>query len=476
MVIEALLRLLEDLGRSYKTAPVKPPLVIDSEIYILDAISDCCTAHWQTLRNGIKQQAAPQDWSAAHDLIPDPLDDMVVRRIFDVVGHLLDPVPDPFVLPAKTILEDYNTRSEGAELRTESLNIWAAPDQDSVNGTRRYSAEQASRVESSIKVIVEHVTASSWQASFDYFRSTIYNVRSAPPSQQASAPVVVSTDDELLALSMLKLLSSFWVDGQRLGIVIQEICSSFLHFRKSFQNTVAVVTPLLIMRWVERYPDEFVRLHTSHKRLDGGADTLFDMAQTVVENGRRKAILYPLQTTVLLLLPEVFEIAGNLREAKSINMSKKAAFLEGLRKALRNKNEAAAYCLVCLIRVARHFSAESDSALMSYALDVQDEIRDAFFRRIISVNDAVPFDQDLITAAFVSLSCLSFESSVETLAKLCLSPTAPTVYKNAVLLACCYFAGQSDVDKYQPLFLSVSGFIQGQMRVRFSARLPRDKV
>ena len=110
-------------------------------------------------------------------------------------------------------------------------------------------------LEESVKVIVEYVTASNWSASFDYFRTAMYNVRTAPPTQSSSAQTFVPpSDEERGALVMLRLLSAFWVDGQKLALVIQELCASFLHFRKPFQNTVAVDAPLLITRWVDRHP------------------------------------------------------------------------------------------------------------------------------------------------------------------------------------------------------------------------------
>jgi neurofibromin 1 len=164
-------------------------------------------------------------------------------------------------------------------------------------------------------------------------------------------------------------------------VVIQELCGSFLHLRKAFQTTVAIVLPLLITRWLERNPGEFIDLHSLHKRLDGGAETLFDMTNTMFDGGRRKALLFPFQTSLLFLLPDVFEVASNMRDVKSSSISKKVSFLEMLRKSLRNRNETAIYCLTSLLRVARHFPLDSDAALLSFALDVQEEVREAVFRR-----------------------------------------------------------------------------------------------
>lgn len=310
------------------------------------------------------------------------------------------------------------------------------------------------------------MTASTWSAAFDNLRNVIYTARTSVPMQGQPPPSAASIEEDRQALVMLRTVCFFWVDATKLSAIIQEFCSSFLHFRKPFQNTIAIVAPLLITRWLERFPNEFVQLHTSQKRRDSGPDTLFDMTHTIVDNGRRRTLLYPLQTTLLFMLPEVFEVASNLREAKSGSMAKKVGFLDGLRKSLRNRNEHAAYCLVLLLRAARHFDAESDSAFMSYAMDVQDEVKEAVFRRFAPGSDGVLFEQDIMTAAFVSLTHLNFDLCVESLAPTCLIPSAPHSFKISVIQACSHFARLGDNGKYEPLFTAASAFIQGQLQVR----------
>jgi neurofibromin 1 len=467
-----LVSLLEELTRPYSSLDAHPPHILLSELYILTLTADCCSAHWDSIRlaNG------GQDGQTQASL-PEPLDDVLVGRIFEILKLLVDPIPDGYILPSQTLLDDNAARNipiaRLGEPRVMGLQVAASP--DSVVATEPVETNAAvADLEDHVKTIVEYVTASSWPYSFDYFRNAIYSVRNAVVPTGTAQPITAS-DEERAALIVLRLLSFFWLDSQRLGPVIQEICSSFLHFRKSFQNTVAVVTPLLITRWLDRYPDEFVQLHTLRKRLDGGADTLFDMAQTIIDNGRRKAILYPLQTTLLFLLPDVFEVASNLREAKSTSMAKKVAFLDGLRKAIKNRNEQAGYCLVSLLRAARHFHAESDAALVSYAMDVQDEVRDAVFRRFPAAVDAPPFEQDMMTAAFVSLAHLNLNGCVDNLGSTWLAPSAPHGFKIAVVQSCCYFARQPSPQRYQALFTAATPFMRSQLEVGAQAAIIVDQ-
>ncbi|RKK15330.1 Neurofibromin [Fusarium oxysporum] len=449
-VIASLLVLLEDLARPYAAVADHPSHILASELYIVAVIADCCSSHWASISQDADVEPAPA---------PPPLDEVLVSRLFDAFKHLLEPIPENCILPAQTLLDQVSTRNVSVA-RPESSSV--SSDADSSPPSDERFAETLVEMDIHIKTVTEYVTTSSWTAAFDYLRNVIYTIRTSIVTQPGVSTPGSTQDAERAALVVLRLLSFFWVDGPKLGQVIQEICSSFLHFRKPYQNTIAVVSPLLIMRWLDRFPREFVQLHQLHKRLDGGADTLFDMAQAATDNGRRKGLFYPLQTTLLFLLPDVFEVASNMREAKSSSMVKKVTFLDGLRKASRNRNEQAAYCLVSLLRAARHFDVESDSALVSYALDVQDEVRDAVFRRLTASEYGL-FDQDMMTAAFVSLTHLNLDTSVSGFVESCIAPNAPSSFKLATVQGCTYFAQQPYALRYHELFDAAIPFMRTQL-------------
>ncbi|KAL9565336.1 hypothetical protein ACKAV7_010425 [Fusarium commune] len=449
-VIASLLVLLEDLARPYAAVADHPSHILASELYIVAVIADCCSSHWASLSQDADVEPAPA---------PPPLDEVLVSRLFDAFKHLLEPIPENCILPAQTLLDQVSTRNVSVT-RPESSSV--SSDADSSPPSDERFTETLVEMDIHIKSVTEYVTTSSWTAAFDYLRNVIYTIRTSIVTQPGASTPGSTQDAERAALVVLRLLSFFWVDGPKLGQVIQEICSSFLHFRKPYQNTIAVVSPLLIMRWLDRFPREFVQLHQLHKRLDGGADTLFDMAQAATDNGRRKGLFYPLQTTLLFLLPDVFEVASNMREAKSSSMVKKVTFLDGLRKASRNRNEQAAYCLVSLLRAARHFDVESDSALVSYALDVQDEVRDAVFRRLTASEYGL-FDQDMMTAAFVSLTHLNLDTSVSGFVESCIAPNAPSSFKLATVQGCTYFAQQPYALRYHELFDAAIPFMRTQL-------------
>lgn len=469
VVLDSLVTLLEELGRPYKSFISHPTHILLSELYVLALAADCCRANWKEQQDGGDAgiDAAYQNGRPPSTTINlQRLDNTLVTRILDHFKHMLEPLPDGYVLPTRSILDE-ETAKEVLDPRygepvSRGASSSSSDEHVEGNGVNTLHPHD---IEPHVRSICEFLTASSWLAAFDYFRTVIYTVRAAVPVQAGAPQPTALAEDERFSLVILRLLSYAWLDSQKLGQVIQELCSSFLHFRKSFQSTIAIVTPLMIIRWLDRYPEEFVRLHNQRRRLDGGADTLFDMTQTITDSTRRKTMLQPLQMMLLFLVPEVFEVASNLREAKSGSMSKKVQFLDNLRKQLRNQNETAGYCLVCLLRAARHFDDDSDAAFVSFAMDVQDEVRDAVFRRYTPSLDGSGFDQDLITAALISLTHLNFDGSVESLVQACLHASAPQVFKIALIQACSYFARQKQAEQYRPLFLEVAGFIQEQMKV-----------
>jgi neurofibromin 1 len=469
-ILDILISLLESLSRPYETISAHPRHILLSEIYILAVAADCCAAKWSTVQQGPPRRRNNLDADGQGDddqddnqddavPSPPPLEHALVHRILDTLKKLLEPIPEDYGLPAQTLLD---------QVSQHNVTIPRfQPSQGDGTDSGNFDALLV-ELDTHVKVIVEYVTASTWNSAFDYFRGAVYSIRSSIVSPGGNDAPKTSLDGETAALVVVRLLSFFWVDAAKLRLVIQEICSSYLHFRRPYQHAVAVVIPLLITRWVDRYPREFVRLHVTRRRLDAAVDTLFDMAQRVSDNAKKKTLLYPLQTTLLFLLPDIFEVASNMKEGKSSSIAKKVTFLEGLRKSLRNGQETSAYCLVSLLRAARHFDVESDAAIVSYAMDVQDEVRDAVFRRTLSSTPSAEsshFDQDTMTAAFVSLAHLNLDSSLGTLVESCLAPSAPDVFKIAAVQGCCYFAQQTYALQYHELFEQVVPFMKARLEV-----------
>ena len=492
VVIETLVQLLEELSRPYKVILAHPIHILHSELYVIELVSECCSIHWASVNthqgaigddaqdseseesiseNGSKTapreptynrgRRASRNKLLERDVPPDPLDDDLIRRLIDILKLFSRPLSESYILPAANILDDV---FRGVVTRDTSSPDNTTNPKGDLNGNEasKFLQENSDVIEAYTRGIVEYVSFSNWSRVLEYVKVALRASHPVTGSTVQSNPVA---EDDRNALITLRFISSLWVDSRKLSTVIQELCGSFLHLRKAYQTTVAIVLPLLINRWLERNPEEFIDLHTMHKRLDGGAETLFDMSNTMFDGSRRKALLYPFQTSLLFLLPDVFEVASNMRDVKSSSISKKVSFLEMLRKTLRNRNETAIYCLTSVLRVARHFTLDSDAALLSYALDVQEEVREAVFRRHTAGIDSSVIDSSLMTASFVSLAHLNFETCVDNLAPICLASSSPQDFKIAVISACTHFARQSNAEDYQPLFTKVAEFVRSQLKV-----------
>lgn len=485
LVTETLVKLLEELSRPYNDIQNHPVHILCSELYLLELLAECCSTHWASVnasqngpqdsytsdsessgseddskepspKNGSRRtRRASRNKLLPRSVPPEPLGDALVKRLIDAVKLFLRPLSDTYIIPTTNILDDTLEATAFAENSPTLDNTTAANRQMNGTDSSNLLLESSEAIEAYTRGILEYVSFSNWSSVLDCIKTSL---RIAHPTSGAAAQGTSPVDDDG-ALVTLRLISSFWVDGRKLSIIIHELCGSFLHLRKAFQTTIAIVLPLLITRWLERNPEEFVSLHSLHRRLDGGADTLFDMANTMFEGARRKSLFFPFQTSLLFLLPDIFEVASNMRDAKSSSISKKVSFLEMLRKSLRSRNEAAIYCLTSILRVARHFEHDSDAALLSFALDVQEEVRDAVFRRHVAGTE-VTIDSGLMTAAFVSLAHLGFETAVKTLAPLCLAPNAPQDFKIAAISACAHFSRQTNSEEYEPLYAKVAEFIR----------------
>ncbi|RYP11554.1 hypothetical protein DL765_007743 [Monosporascus sp. GIB2] len=462
VVLDQLLQLLEDLARPYNSFASHPPHVVASEVYILSLAAECCSAHWASLRDdphdgsGGVGASSNTSWSSGRRT-PKPLENAFVARMFEHFKFLSNPVADNFALTARAVLDEESAKAIFDPPETTPSRVTSSSGSEDFKETVPGLRGPAVNVEPYLGKIIEFVTASNWPATFDYIRAVVVGIRNSVPAQgvpimnAAMVPTAAMVENEKSTLVTLALFASIWLDAQKLSMVIQEFCSNFLHFQKPFQSTVAGIVPLLVGR----------KLH--------GADTFFDMTQTIVETGRRRMALYPLQMSLLLLQPEVFEVACNFRDAKTTSIAKRVSFLENVKKAVRNRNEIAIYSLIGAIRAARFIVPEGEeAAIVSYALDIQDELRDAVLGRHQSGADGVMFDQDVTTVSFICLSELNFTTSVEELTEMSLQPSAPQIFKIALIQTCTYFARQSDPERFRPLFQGVAPFVQDQLKAMIS--------
>lgn len=383
----------------------------------MELLADCTGAHW----DAVESKAYPHDRSYNNPILtapytptrpthrrePPPLDDKDAKHAFDCILRLIaQPVGN----------DDHSTiNNSRPTIQAEDMamdEIMAKPTELDLAAHR----------------VIEYLTASNWSLAYNIMQNKLRYLRTT------------ASDD--VEASGLQFMAHMWLNSKKLSLIIQEISQTFLPLHKSTQNIIATVLPDAIHNWIDTNPRDFVELHMTQRKLEGGAEMLFDIAMQLQDNNKRRSILWPLQTALVLLMPDVFWLAGMMGEAKGVGTTtKKVIFLENLRKSLRlpRSSDIAATCLVNICQAASYFPPDSDSALLSFALDVQNEMREEIFRKPIpgSAMEDSMVDRELMTKAFVSLCHLSIDSVIKHLVPSCLDLNTPVSWKISL------FAGAS---------------------------------
>lgn len=304
------------------------------------------------------------------------------------------------------------------------------------------TAERIIELEKAVFTVFEFLSASNWGLIYHTMQVKLKSLRQGSPNDDTDA-------------NGLKFMAYMWLNSKKLSLVIQEISQNFFILKKHSQNVVAGLLPQAIHKWIDSNPQDFVQLHLNQKKLEGATDVLFDYASSVADNTRRRAFLWPLQTALVLLLPEIF-MATVVGESRSGTVQKKVYFLDNLRKALRHpkSSDVAATCLVSICQAASHFPPDSDSALLSFALDVQNEMREEIFKRqLFAPGEYEPaVERDVMVKAFVSLCRLSMDSVVTQLIPRCLDKNSPLAFKVTVFAGAAILAANDPEDNYKPLY------------------------
>jgi neurofibromin 1 len=337
---------------------------------------------------------------------PPPLDDIQAKYVLELLLRL-----------TATPMDDGHGSSMGKKENNNSQS-----EERSLDGLPK----KASDLERASFRVIEYISASNWALVFHTMSQRLKFLRTT------------ASDDS--DASGLQFIAHMWINQEKLSLIIKEISGSFLPLRKPAQNMLAALLPETIHRWIEAHPKDFVDLHVNNRKLEKGVDNLFDIATSLAGGAGRRTIIWPLQTALILLLPDVFWTLEMRSEQRG---SKKVAFLNDLRRSLRlaRSSDIAASCLIIMCRAGSLFPAESDSALLSFALDVQNEVTEEIFRRQQFGEDP-SVDRDIMIKAFVSSARLGVDSVVENLLPRCLDKNSPITFKITVFAGVAVLASQ----------------------------------
>ncbi|RIB13611.1 hypothetical protein C2G38_1974674 [Gigaspora rosea] len=412
-----------------------------------DCISSTTTQNIpQPVKIDQKQQKLPRSWDD-----PPPLEDPLAKYILSVLSRFLH----QFVTH-----EDNNPNIPNGTSSGQPQRELTSPNNPNV----QFSAathDIISEIYKNAGRVIFYISASNWHVVFSRIKNRI--------------GYLTSTNDDWPETAELKLLEVSDLNSKRLSMVLQELCGSFLHLKKSAQTVMANVLRKAIWNWIEVFPAEFVHLCQSQKRLDGGPEILFDICYNLADNNRRKATFWPLQTMLLILCPDILLNASMIERPPS--MSKKAAFLEALRNSLKKPRLAdiAAVCYVDICKASTYIAKNEASALRSLVPEIEKDLQMKLF------DPTRPFtseqiDQKLMTECLTALFRLN-KDTLENLIPVCLAETAPTTFKLVLVKSCYAIASEENRFPWNPHLSSVYSILAVPLRKLFHQYIAsRDRI
>ncbi|TGZ81752.1 hypothetical protein EX30DRAFT_254963 [Ascodesmis nigricans] len=453
-VISCILHQLEIISRNYENvAPrSRPLLVLLSQTYLVDLMAECTGSHWDAYDAMTRERRAQEEMnepdarefvprrSRSREADPPPLNDDLAQYTMETLLRLTN-----------NNLDDHSSIGSGKA----GMNMGHA-DERSLDGYSRKSTD----LEKTAFKVIEYISATNWPLVYQILRNKLKYLRTT-----------AAEDGDASGLQFMSHLS---LNQKKLSLVIQEVSGSFLPLRKASQNTLASLLPEAIHRWIDSHPNDFIDLHLTQQRLDPGAETLFDFAVGLSDAAKRRAVLWPLQTALVLLLPEVFiQADANSTGPRGSALAKKLVFLNNLRQALKvpRSAEIAASCLITILRAGSLFPSDSDSALLSFAYDIQNDVREEIFKKSIHGHlDEFAVERDILIKAVVGLCRISVESVVEHLLPRCFANDAPLAFKTTIFGAGAVLATQPNYDDYAPFWKAIAPELRESLQIIASTR------
>ncbi|CAO3639828.1 unnamed protein product [Cunninghamella echinulata] len=278
--------------------------------------------------------------------------------------------------------------------------------------------------------VLYYVSASNWSIYYGKIKSAVQVLGSISDGVDTNPPDI-------------RMLECSCLTRQRLHTVLTELSPYYLHMKRQGKLLYSKMIRRAIWRWIETYPFEFEQVCSSDNRLLGGSEILFDMCSSSADTSKKKAIMWPLQTILLSLSPDL------LLQAFLDNPSlqnRRTSFLGVLRKSLKSSRTAdiAALCYVDLCKAATYIRPDEDSVLHHIASDIDPDLREKIWSNINDTSTSTlgySIDHLSLTADYLLTRLrLDTHSTLHTLVPSCLDENAPIRFKLALVKSCLVIA------------------------------------
>ncbi|KAF9111158.1 Ras GTPase activating protein ira2 [Mortierella sp. AM989] len=458
---------------------VVPYDVMQSQLFVLRILSQCMDAHWKAYRDQLTQhlrdQSEHDSEETAHDnhtngshldtvnsarhSDPPPLEDALAKYVLSVLTRFLHDVPTAEDPDAKAEVVPANTGRD----KKKAVEVDPAPIASSYNIINIQEVELSNEIYKTAGRVLFYISASNWPIVFARLKARIQHL--------------TTTNDDWPETAELKLLETASLNQRRLGQVLTELRSTFLHLKKSAQTVMGQVLHKAIWNWIEVFPSEFVHLCQTQRRMEGEPHILFDICHSLATDNRRRIHFWPLQTMLLILCPDILRTAA-MSDNRN-NMNKKAQFLEALKKSLRNRGlmEIAGLCYVDVCKASTYVSKHDTSALRHIVPEIENELKELLFTPGKPYMDADgTTDKATMSACLTALYRLNPRHVIHSLIPELSGEKAPIAFKLVLVLSFYTVASEEDRLPWNPSIQPATSALGAPLRKIFSENVVRERV
>ncbi|KAG0011185.1 Ras GTPase activating protein ira2, partial [Entomortierella chlamydospora] len=462
---------------------IVPYDVMQSQLFVLRILSQCMDAHWKAYRDQLTQHLREQSEQDSEDTMhdnftngshadtvsslsavaaarhsdPPPLDDTLAKYVLSILTRFLHDVPtaeDPDAKAETVTLNSTTNKKKAAEVDNAPVA--------STNTFNIQEVELSNEIYKTAGRVLFYISASNWPIVFSRLKARIQHL--------------TTTNDDWPETAELKLLETASLNQRRLGQVLTELRSTFLHLKRSAQTVMGQVLHKAIWNWIEVFPSEFVHLCQTQRRMEGEPHILFDICHSLATDNRRRIHFWPLQTMLLILCPDILLSAAMSDNRNSLN--KKAQFLEALKKSLRNKSlmEIAGLCYVDVCKASTYVSRNDTSALRHIVPEIENELKELLFtpsKPYLDTEGAT--DKATMSACLTALYRLNPRHVIHSLIPEMSSDRAPIAFKLVLAQSFYTIASEEDRLPWNPSIQPATSALGAPLRKMFAENVVRER-
>ncbi|KAL0094126.1 hypothetical protein F4703DRAFT_1816773 [Phycomyces blakesleeanus] len=428
-IASTIVSVLEVVSKSVAATPGDdyiPNDILQSQLFLLRMLSACMQHHWEFIRTN---KDSPADLPTLQD--PPPLEDTLAKYMISIMSRFMHQM---------TVMEERDHGSATNITRTAYYSI---------SGLTSLPTDIVVDIYKAASRVVFYLSASNWYIMHSKLRARIL--------------YLTTTSDEAPDTSDIRLLECCALNSKRLSMMFEELHPTFTRLKKSAQLAIAVILRRAIWGWIETYPSEFINLCRSKKRLDGRPDILFDICNSLADTTRKKAILWPLQTILLALCPDLM-IASSASEGRGF-LAKKTLFFNTLKKAIKGGRtaELAAICYVDICKAVNYVSKEETSSFKHLVPEIEKELKEKLFDidhplmadNLMNSVGIIIDHRYLLADTLVAMFRLNSRKAMQTHFPTCLDERAPTLFRLSLVKACLAIAMQENRLPWNPSISSL---------------------